>query len=758
MQLQLTESPSDEASRQAVMGGLQARRQTRVALLASEGADGKGGIGRQLTYLTRYLRECVADVDPIVLRTRYSDRAVLKHATMPLALAAFVLACLVRRIDVVHINVAPRGSTWRKALFQRAALAMGRPVILHLHGSGYDDFYAGLDSRRQAAVRRMFRRASRVVSLSGYWTNFLQTTLQTPRDRIVEVPNGVPAAPAPRRKPSSSAPPVLLFLGQVGHRKGVDVLLQALQGLRAEGLAWRAVIAGDGEVEQAAATAAAMGLGEQVEFAGWVNEAGANDLLAAADIFVLPSRAENQPVAILEAMAHGLPVVATAIGAIPEQVADGESGLLAPAGDAGALQRALSDLLRSPERRRQMGEAGRRRFQAQFSLASTGERIAAVYRALGGGNARSPDRRSIVFLVSHSSQGGAAAIWENLAEGFRGLGFQVQLVALYPFYLPIQETSKHLPWVHILEKRPTRPHEMAQLLWAMVRFFRTERPEVVFSALPAANVLTPLLATASLTGTKVVTSHHSEVDTYSPALNLVDGLVSCLPAVTSIISVSDSVRRSQDRRPRLYRAKRRTIHNALPPQIEAHLEELAARREGARQYGRKVVATGRLVPQKNYPVLVRAAAQMPDVTIQIIGEGQESAALEALCQELGVRDRIQFLGYKPRLETLALLAAGDVFVQPSLFEGHSLGLIEAAKLGLPLVVSDAPVQIEGVTAKDGELCGIVVPTHDADALAAALLRLLNDRDQREMWAARARRLAAGASFKATLNTYRDLIP
>jgi glycosyltransferase involved in cell wall biosynthesis len=104
-----------------------------------------------------------------------------------------------------------------------------------------------------------------------------------------------------------------------------------------------------------------------------------------------------------------------------------------------------------------------------------------------------------------------------------------------------------------------------------------------------------------------------------------------------------------------------------------------------------------------------------------------------------------------------LLAAGDVFVQPSLFEGHSVSLIEAAKLNLPLVVSNVPSQIEGITATDGTRCGIAVEVHDDAALAETIQSLLDDSAQLEHWTARARHLAASHTHEKMMAAYRELV-
>lgn len=337
-----------------------------------------------IAYQTRYFAAHAPDISFSVFRSRYATRPALRHLSTPFALLAFAASLLWKRIDVVHVNVAPRGSTWRKMVFAAAARRLDRKVIVHLHGSGYNEFYAALSPRKQAVIRSFFLKADRVVALSGFWNRFLASELGVPEGRIVTIPNGAPAAPGPRSaRPSSVRPPVILFLGAVGYRKGVDVLIGAFSELQRRGADFTAIIGGNGAVIEAQARACELGLADRIVFPGWVDEQGVARLLDDADIFVLPSRAENQPVSILEAMARAIPVVSTTVGAIPEQVIDGETGLLVPRGEAMPLADALQKLIENPPLRVIMGQAGLRRFEACFSLAASAESFAALYRSLG---------------------------------------------------------------------------------------------------------------------------------------------------------------------------------------------------------------------------------------------------------------------------------------------------------------------------------------------------------------------------------------
>ncbi len=364
--------------------------------------------------------------------------------------------------------------------------------------------------------------------------------------------------------------------------------------------------------------------------------------------------------------------------------------------------------------------------------------------------------RSIVLIVSHSSAGGAQEIWANLAEGLCARGHRVSLIALYPLRESVCLTAPGITWHYLATSQPKNPWAAAAIVFKLARTLRRIAPDVVFTAMPAANAAAALAGALVGAARRIVMSHHSPVETHSPRLNAVDSLTGSFGSVKAIISVSRAVERSLEAKPARYRAKRTTINNAVPPRIETLLASLNAAQTPRIVRRRRIVATGRLAAQKNYPLLIHAARHLVNATIDIVGSGPDEEALRTLAQALGVAGRVRFLGHCPREEALAICARGDVFVQVSLFEGHSLGLIEAAKLGLPLVVSDVPSQIEGITARDGSLCGLVCCVDDAPGLARHLEALLDGPALYAEFAARALRLGAEANFADMLDAYEAL--
>jgi len=266
----------------------------------------------------------------------------------------------------------------------------------------------------------------------------------------------------------------------------------------------------------------------------------------------------------------------------------------------------------------------------------------------------------------------------------------------------------------------------------------------------------PVAVRLAGTQTRVFASHHSPADTHNPMLDRLDGLTGQMACVAGIICVSDAVSASFDGKPARYRAKRRTIHNALPDRIERTIDALVGQNAPAKVPGR-IVALGRLSAQKNYPLLIRAMAQVPQGTLDIVGTGEDEAALRALAQDRGVAPRVRFLGQMTREQALAHAATAQVFAQVSLYEGHSLALIEAARLGLPLVVSQVPVQVEGITDASGSRRGLAVPLGDVDALAMVLARLLVQPEERAAWSRQARELGLAASHRAMVDAYERLL-
>ncbi len=290
--------------------------------------------------------------------------------------------CLTGRASVVHLNLAAHGSTVRKLLLMWLARSCRIPTLLHIHASKFVPFCESLGPWRRRLLIASLSRASLIVVIGEYWKRYLIESLGVPANLVTVVHNAVPVTPGRSVRAGGDAACRIVALGLLGPRKGTPELLEALASPTLRPLNWTAVIAGNGEVDAARRQALAGGIADRVEIPGWVDAAAVAALLAAADIFVLPSHYEGLPVSILEAMSAGLPVVTTPVGAIPELVLADETGLLVPPGSAPALAAALAALIEGPALRLKFGTAARARVEQHFRIEGMAARFAGFYRRL----------------------------------------------------------------------------------------------------------------------------------------------------------------------------------------------------------------------------------------------------------------------------------------------------------------------------------------------------------------------------------------
>jgi colanic acid/amylovoran biosynthesis glycosyltransferase len=270
------------------------------------------------------------------------------------------------------------------------ALAVARAARLPIVTSFY-----GRDASRQAQrfwwrarYRRLFREGDAFL-VEGPALGMRLTALGCPPEKVSVVHLGVDTSRIGfrERRPSPSGAVEILVSASFRPKKGVPAAVEAFAAVAAAHPASHLRILGDGpERAKVESAIARHGLGDRVTLEGYVPYARHLAALDAADVFLAPSRTApdgdsegGAPVALIEAQAAGLPVVATRHADIPEVVADGESGLLSPEHDAGALAGNLARLLDQPQLGPQLGRHGRERMEAQFDARRQAERVAEIY-------------------------------------------------------------------------------------------------------------------------------------------------------------------------------------------------------------------------------------------------------------------------------------------------------------------------------------------------------------------------------------------
>jgi glycosyltransferase involved in cell wall biosynthesis len=314
----------------------------------------------------------------------------LRHVQRPLSLwrDAFGLLELVavlrrERPHIVHVNSAKAAALGRLA----AWLARVPIRIYTVHGWAFLA-HGGPASALYRWAERLLRPLTTVTVCVADSERRAGLAAGTCDERTtVVIHNGVDLSRVPAAG-THSGPPRLLTVGRLQAPKDAITLVRALAAVR--GSPFETVLVGDGpDRPSVEAEVRRLGLEQVVDLVGKRDDVA--ELLASADLFVLSSRSEGLPLSILEAMAAGLPVVASRVGGIPEVVADGETGLLVPPGDPQRLAAAVEHLLADPPLRRRLGEAGRRRVAEHFDLASVQRAHIDLYRrALARSDVRLP--------------------------------------------------------------------------------------------------------------------------------------------------------------------------------------------------------------------------------------------------------------------------------------------------------------------------------------------------------------------------------
>lgn len=224
--------------------------------------------------------------------------------------------------------------------------------MLHIHGAYFDEFFQDLDVVRRRVASAILAGADAVIALSAGWRDKLER--MSPGANVVIVENAVDVPPC--LPPRAHGGPVrFLLLARMDKIKGIDDLLDACAYLRRDGVAFDVALAGppgsagDGPVLMDKIRQRC--LDGCVRYIGEVHGEKKRDLFRWADVYVQPSHHEGMPISMLEALAAALPVVSTAVGSVPEVLADDEAGILVPAREPQKLARAMASIAADADRR-----------------------------------------------------------------------------------------------------------------------------------------------------------------------------------------------------------------------------------------------------------------------------------------------------------------------------------------------------------------------------------------------------------------------
>lgn len=323
-------------------------------------------------------------------------RKVMNVLNATALMAAFLVAIARYRPRIVHLQTSSYTGFFEKSFLALLARLLLRKTVMHVHGGGFCDFYQQSGRLGGWLIRVCIRLNDRIITATPRMQETL-TMIGTNPEKIRVVRN---ATEIPEKSIWDEEQPeqmdrnevTVLFLNRIERAKGVLEFIRAAAAVSKEFESARFRIVGAGaaagfieELERRIAESEARG---RIEFVGEVSEEVKAAELRQADIYVLPSHIEDLPYGLLEAMALGVPCIASQVGGVPSLIEDGGHGLLVQPKDVDALADAMRRLLSDGRLRQELGTKARQRIEQDFSWSRRAEQIAEIYNELLGGPAQ----------------------------------------------------------------------------------------------------------------------------------------------------------------------------------------------------------------------------------------------------------------------------------------------------------------------------------------------------------------------------------
>jgi glycosyltransferase involved in cell wall biosynthesis len=644
------------------------------------------------------------------------------------------------RPQVVHTHKAKAGVIGRLA-----ALASGTPVLVHtFHGHVLHGYFGPWKSKAFTAIERVLAQGtSRLVTPSARLADDLASTYKVaPRGRFQVIPLGFDLSPFEQceihrgklRAELGVGPDVKLvaIIGRMVPVKDHATFVAAAEIIAARRPDVHFVFVGRGALEaEIRSDVRRRGLEPRSHFLGWRDDLPV--IYADLDVAALSSINEGTPVSIIEAIASGLPVVATEVGGVPDVLRNGARGSLVPPRDpramAAAIERAFSPEARSRAKamRGHMDEYGADRLCRDLSDLYTDllGRSSVPQTSPLPANANKP---KVIHVITRLIAGGAQ---ENTILSCQGLKdrYDVLLVTGPPEGHEgslIEDAARRGIRTVVMDElvRPIAPAQDGAAFRKLMDLFAAEQPDIVHTHSSKAGIVGRAAAWFARVPVIIHTNHglpYYDFQTLRERALFWSAEKIATSVTHKVVCVGEEMKRKSIAGrlgpPELFEV----IHSGI--EIERFVGAKSVRAKlGIGENERVVGVVSRMARHKGHRFLVEAAP--PDVHVLFVGDGEARADLEQQVKERGVK--ATFIGHVPPDEVPNLIASMDVVVHPSLWEGLPRAAVQGLLVGRPVVAFDCDGAREVVV--DGET-GILVPPKDLDRLRSAIEEILAKPDR-----------------------------
>lgn len=304
-------------------------------LMCGNHPSNKGGMTSVISQILSFDWENM-DIKMKFIPTFYPGNNVKKLLFFWVSYVRILIALFFYRPQIIHMHMSYKGSFYRKFLIHKLCRRFGVKDIIHLHGSEFEKWYAEASQNLQNKIKELLRECDMVFVLGEKWKNVVEKI--EPEANVTVINNAVRIPQETVRWNEDVCQ--LLYMGVLIPRKGLDILLDSLSMLKDSGRIAKihlAIVGTGPEENRLKASCREKELGDAVSFYGWKTGDEKAEIIKKSQVAVMPSYNEGLPIAVLEALSYGMPVIATGVGDMEAAVKDGVNGYIIKPGDAKTL-------------------------------------------------------------------------------------------------------------------------------------------------------------------------------------------------------------------------------------------------------------------------------------------------------------------------------------------------------------------------------------------------------------------------------------
>lgn len=355
-------------------------KKIRVLIVGSDSSV-KGGITTVIDSFFKYNWNDNIKIE--LLPTFIEGNAYKKLSFFLKNLIIFIKKLIKNECDIVHIHMSYNGSFYRKLIILNIAKLFKKKVIIHLHGSEFEVFYNKSNTIVKKMIKKLFEKSDTTIVLGEKWKNIIDKI--APKSKVLIFNNAI-SIPEYSAKWNDNKINIL-FLGVLIKRKGIYELIEAIKCL--DEIGWikekslNFIIGGSGkEEEEVINIIDKYDLNYCIDMKGWIKGEDKNNLLEKSLVFILPSYNEGLPMAILEAMSYGIPVISTNVGSISEVVINDKTGYLINPGNVEEIVNSIKDITNDKVEWEKKSICAKKLIVEKFNEAEYFNRIKKLYYTL----------------------------------------------------------------------------------------------------------------------------------------------------------------------------------------------------------------------------------------------------------------------------------------------------------------------------------------------------------------------------------------